>query len=91
MSTLARGHPVYGMAKAAVRQRAFDERSIPAYTLSGMSSNKKPLSVRSTVPRPATPHACDWSDAERRLQSVYPTLIGGLPASQIIADGRGER
>ena len=56
-----------------------------------MSSNKKPLSVRSTVPRPATPHACDWSDAERRLQSVYPTLIGGLPASQIIADGRGER
>lgn len=91
-----------------------------AYTLSGMSSNKKSLSVRyiqhhlaavladvaggeeievvrrgqpvaRIVPIVATSHECDWSDAEQRLQSVYPTLVGGLPASQIIADGRGER
>lgn len=47
--------------------------------------------VARIVPILAASHACDWSDAEQRLQSVYPTLIGGSPASQIVADGRGER
>ena len=47
--------------------------------------------VARIVPLQPSSHACDWSDAERRLRSVYPTLIGGAPASQIIADSRGER
>ena len=47
--------------------------------------------VARIVPLPPPSEACDWSDAARRLQSVYPTLVGGAPASQIIADSRGER
>jgi len=47
--------------------------------------------VARIVPILSTSHACDWSDAEQRLRSVYPTLTGGPPASQIVADGRGER
>lgn len=99
---------------------SFDTRSAGAYILSGMSSNRKSLSVRyiqhhlaavladaaggeeievvrdgqpvaRIVPILAASPACDWSDAEQRLQSVYPTPIGGSPASQIVADGRGER
>ena len=47
--------------------------------------------VARIVPLPATSQACDWSDAEKRLQAVYPTPIGGTPASQLILEGRGER
>lgn len=48
--------------------------------------------VARIVPLPATSsQACDWSDAEQRLQAVYPTPIGGTTASQLILEGRGER
>ena len=47
--------------------------------------------VARIVPLPPSSQACDWSGAEQRLQSVYPNLIEGTPASQLIADGRGER
>jgi prevent-host-death family protein len=47
--------------------------------------------VARIVPLPSESQPCDWSDAARRLQSVYPTLPGGTSAARIIADGRGER
>ena len=37
------------------------------------------------------PRSADWSQAETRLLAVYPAPVGGVTATQIIEDGRGER
>ncbi len=47
--------------------------------------------VARIVPLSSVPPRSDWSRAERRLQSVYPTPSDGTTAAQTIADGRGER
>lgn len=47
--------------------------------------------VARIVPVPSEPPPSDWSDVERRLREVYPSPSGGNTASEIIADGRGER
>ena len=47
--------------------------------------------VARIVPLPSESQPCDWSDAERRLQSTYPTPVGGVSAARIIVEGRGER
>ena len=41
----------------------------------------------SSVPPPSA----DWSHAEARLLAAYPTPVGGVTATQIIVDGRGDR
>lgn len=47
--------------------------------------------VARIVPLPSDGEPCDWSSAGQRLQSAYPTLVAGISAARIIADGRGER
>lgn len=47
--------------------------------------------VARIVPLPSESQPCDWGNAGQRLQSAYPTLVAGISAARIIADGRGER
>ena len=48
--------------------------------------------VARIVPLPSVaPRTADWSQAENRLLTVYPTPIGGVTAAQTIVDGRGDR
>jgi len=37
------------------------------------------------------PRSADWSQAETRLLAAYPAPVGGVTATQIIEDGRGDR
>ena len=55
-----------------------------------MRRRGRPVARIVPLPSAAAPRS-DWSHAEERLQAVYPTPVGGIPAAQTIADGRGER
>ena len=48
--------------------------------------------VARIVPLPSDPsRPADWSQAETRLLAAYPATVGGVTATQIIKDGRGDR
>ena len=48
--------------------------------------------VARIVPLPCVAsRTVDWSQAGKRLLTVYPTPVGGVTAAQAIVDGRGDR
>ncbi len=48
--------------------------------------------VARIVPLPSDPpRSADWSQAETRLLAAYPVPVGGVTATQIIEDGRGDQ
>ena len=47
--------------------------------------------VARIVPLRSVAQPCDWSHAAGRLREAYPEPVGGMAASDLIADGRGDR
>ena len=47
--------------------------------------------ARIVPPPPIALRRADWSQAEKRLMSAYPTPVGGVTTARTVEDGRGDR